>query len=164
MIHASVVRRVRGVALILSNPRGEILLLQELQTKPHFGKYAGMRSPPMETCFEGEQNDSTLDRLVDEELPGFAGRIKIDRERRGVYRIVPGVWVSLYVGQTEDSLLPTPNEKTEEVGGYIWVSPEEALELWLRQGAREMLAHYIEPRRGVLCRHCCSVSSSGISK
>lgn len=149
--------RVRGVALIVSNPRREVLIIQELQTKPHLGKYAGMFSPPMETSHKGEQDRSTIARLVDEELPGLAGHIKIEDKRRGVYRIVPGVWVSLYVGQIQDSLLPIPNEKSkEEVGEYIWVLPENALALWLRQGAREMLSDYIENRNNVICQCCCS--------
>lgn len=148
------VLRIRGVALIVSNPRNEILVVQELQAKPHFGKYAGMFSPPMETSHKGETDDSAISRLINEELPGLAGHIKTERKRRGVYRIVPGVWVSLYVGQTQDSSLPTPNKKSkEEVGGYAWVLPGNALALWLRQGAREMISDYIANRNGAI-RDC----------
>jgi len=160
MINTSVVRRIRGVALILSNPRGEVLLLKELQTKPHLGKYEGMLSPPMETCLEGETNPSTLDRLVEEELPGFVGHVKIDGERRGVYRVAPQAWASLYVGQTEDLLLPKLDEKSDEVGGYFWLPPKDALTSWLRRGASEMLSDYVEGRWNVICRHCRPVSSS----
>jgi hypothetical protein len=147
--------RIRGVALIISNPSDEILIIKEEQSKPHFGKYRGMFSPPMETARSGEQDCSTIARLIDEELPGFAGRILLENKRRGVYRIVPGVWVRLYAGRTQDSLLPTPTTKSKkEIAGYAWIPPQSALALWIRQGAREMLADYIEDRRGVICRHC----------
>lgn len=161
MSNSTHILHVRGVALIVSNPRHEVLIIKELQTKPHLGKYAGMFSPPMETSLAGEEDHSAIIRLVDEELPGLAGRIQIESGRRGVYRIVPGVWVSLYAGQVQDSLLPTPDEKSkEEIGGYIWVSPENALALWLRQGAREMLSDYSENRNNIVCRHCCQPVSS----
>lgn len=156
--------RVRGVALIVSNPHSEVLIVQELQTKPHLGKYAGMFSPPMETSHGRERDCSTIIRLVDEELPGLADHIKIENERRGVYRIVPGVWVSLYVGQIQNLLLPTPDERSkEEIGGYVWVPTGNALTLWLRQGAREMLSDYIENRNNVVCRYCCPPKLSGTS-
>ena len=155
MSNSARILRVRGVALIVSNPRGEILIIQELQTKPHLGKYTGMFSPPMETSRERERDCSTIVRLIDEELPGLAGHIKIENERQGVYRIVPGVWVSLYVGQTRDSRLPTPDARSkEEVGTYLWVPPCEAITFWLRQGAGEMLTDYVEHRNKVVCRHC----------
>lgn len=146
--------RARGVALIVSNPRGEVLIVRELESKPHIGKYAGMFSPPMETSQDGEPDCLALARLVDEELPGLANHIKIDSRRRGIYRVVRGAWVSLYVGQSQNSLLPTPDKRSEEVEGHTWVFPKNALTLWLRQGAREMLADYIENRNDVICRHC----------
>lgn len=156
--------RARGVALIISNPRDEILIIQELQTKPHFGKYAGMFSPPMETSQKGERDCSTVGRLIDEELPGLAGHIKIEDERCGVYRIVPGVWVSLYVGHLSSSCLPTPTESSrKEVGGYAWVFPDKALTFWLRQGAREMLTDYIENRKNVVCRFCRPPATQALS-
>ncbi len=148
--------RVRGVALIVSNPRREILIIKELQTKPQYGKYAGMFSPPMETSHDGEKDAETLKRLIDEELSGLAGHIHIRGGRRGVYRIVPKVWVSLYVGETQSLLLPTPDATSEEIGEHLWVLPKNALTLWLRQGAREMIADYIENQNDVICRHCCS--------
>src|ERR1035437_1708478 len=131
MVHATHVLRIRGVALIVSNPSCEILIIQELQTKPHIGKYAGMFSPPMETSQKGERDHSAITRLINEELPGLAGHIQIEDKRRGVYRIVPGVWVSLYIGQVQNSLLPTSDEQSrKEVGEYLWVSPRDALALW----------------------------------
>lgn len=146
---------VRGVALIVVNPSGEVLVLQEFHAKPHFGKYAGMLSIPMETSRSGEPDHAALERLVAEELPGLASRLKIHGERFGVYRVVPRVWVSLYTARAEDAALPilTPAD-SREVGNHAWMLPENAMALWLRQGAREMLSDYIHGRMGTVCRRC----------
>ena len=155
MTHATRVLRVRGVALIIRNPRDEVLILQEFEAKPHFGKYPGMFSPPMETSRKEEQDRSALTRLIYEELPGFEGHVEIEGKRHGVYRVVPGAWVSLYVGRVPDLLLPIPDSRSgKEVGGYFWTPPRNALTLWLRQGAREMLSDYIANRRNAVCRYC----------
>ena len=154
MANSKRVFRARGVALIVSDPLGEVLIVRELESKPHIGKCAGMFSPPMETSHNGEPDCLALARLVDEELPGLANHIKIDSRRRGAYRVVRGVWVSLYVGQSQNSLLPTPDKRSEEIEGHAWVLPKDALMLWLRQGAREMLVDYIENRYDVICRYC----------
>ena len=53
------VRRVRGVALIVENPEGKILVLQECESKPHLGKYPGMFSIPMETSKPNEPVEIT---------------------------------------------------------------------------------------------------------
>jgi len=64
-------QRVRGVALIVQNPAGEILVLQEHESKPRFGKYCGMFSIPMETSEPNETDHCTIARLIKEELPGL---------------------------------------------------------------------------------------------
>ena len=81
-------RGIRAVALIVVNPNGEVLLLQEFGSKPHIGKLAGMSSIPMETSAPREPDDMVLARLIAEELPGLAPKITIEG-RLGVYRIVP---------------------------------------------------------------------------
>lgn len=149
-------KRIRGVALIVQNPKGEILILQEYETKPHFGKYCGMFSIPMETSMLDEPDRGAITRLAKEELPGLD--LPIDgtlRTRVGAYRIVPNVWVNLYSVMTTNARLPdSKNPKNKEVGNYQWIFPEEALNLWLRQGAREMISDFVNNKKGVLCRHC----------
>lgn len=144
-------RRVRGVALIVVNPLRHILVLQELETKEHLGKLSGMYSIPMETAEPGEHISVTLQRLVRQELPGFEERLQIHPARLGWYRITRQVWVSLYGATTTSADLPLGNG---EVGNHAWMSPRETLNLWLRQGAREMLIDYLHRRSGVVCMRC----------
>ncbi len=151
------VQRIRGVALIVQNPQGKILVLQEFKAKPHFGKYFGMFSIPMETSNHNESDYSAILRLVDEELPGLCFPIdEILKARIGNYRIVSHVWVKLYFIKAVNDRLPDfKNSNSEDVGNYQWVEPQTALNLWLRQGAREMINDFVNKKRGVLCRHCC---------
>jgi len=147
------IQRIRGVALIVQNSEGKILILQEYETKPHLGKYGGMFSIPMETSNPKESDYYAITRLIREELPGFNLLPEnIIQSRLGIYRIVPHVWVTLYSIKTSASYLP--NSKNNEVGNYQWIDPKKALNLWLRQGAWEMISNFIDGKREVLCRCC----------
>mgnify|MGYP001560396004 CR=1 FL=1 len=146
--------RTRGVALVVENPHGEIIILQEFETKSRLGKYAGMFSIPMETSYPGEDDRSALGRLIAEELPGVGAHIEVWHPRIGVYRIVPRVWVSLYRARLERVSLPAAASTRAEVGNHAWLTPQKAVTLWLRQGAREMLSDCLHGRHGVVCRRC----------
>ena len=146
-------KRIRGVALIVQNPEGKILVLQEYETKIHFGKICGMFSIPMETLKPGEQDCQAVSRLVNEELPGFSFPFKNSFCRHvGIYRVAKHVWANLYSVKMENFCLP--NSISKEVGNHQWISPREALDLWLRQGAREMISDFIANKKGTLCKHC----------
>ncbi|HCC59891.1 MAG: hypothetical protein A2402_00680 [Candidatus Staskawiczbacteria bacterium RIFOXYC1_FULL_37_43] len=150
-------QRIRGVALIVQNPKGEILILQEYETKPRFGKYCGMFSVPMETSEPDESDYHAIVRLSEEELPGldflFDGVLQA---RIGSYQIVSHVWVNLYSVRATNARLPdSKDSKNKEVGNYRWTSPKKALNLWLRQGAREMINDFIDNKKGALCKCCC---------
>jgi len=151
-----VIQRIRGVALIVQNLEEKILILQEYEAKPHFGKYCGMFSIPMETSEPDEPNCYTIIRLIKEELPGF--NLPIENALRshiGAYRIASHVWVDLYSVMTTNNCLPdSENVKNNEVGNHQWVHPKEALNFWLRQGAREMINDFINKKKGVLCKYC----------
>ena len=147
--------RVRGVALVVRNPRGEILLVEEGETKPEFGKYAGMFSPPMETLlYRKEPLLTAVGRLIAEEIPGFSGHITVEEKWRGVYCLDAGPIAALFVGETARTDLPSPSQSGGEVNGHRWVHPREALEKWLRAGAWEMIVDYLEDREGVIRRRC----------
>lgn len=151
-------QHIRGVALIVKNSKEEILILQEYETKPHIGKYCGMFSIPMETSKPNEPDQCAVSRLIEEELPGFNLGPYIEdttQSHVGIYRIVPHVWVNLYSITTSNSYVPDfRNSKNEEVGNYQWLSPKEALSLWLRRGAWEMIDDFMHNKRWVLCRYC----------
>jgi hypothetical protein len=132
-----------GVALIVQNPEGEILVLQEFQSKPHFGKQSGMFSIPMETAEPEELDISALIRLVREELPGFNLPLCELPKHIGSYQIVPQTLVNLYFIKTNNGNLPVcEDSQNKEVGNHQWILPEEALELWLRLGAKEMISDF----------------------
>ncbi|MEK7519327.1 MAG: NUDIX hydrolase [Patescibacteria group bacterium] len=131
----------RGVALLVTNPKREIIILEEFQEKREFGKLAGMFSIPMETSEPAEDDCLTLKRLVEHELCGFNSKIYIER-LSGSYQVVPGIWVFLYVAQFPDCVLPSL-DPTGEVGNHRWMNPRMALDLRLRQGAREMIRDYL---------------------
>ena len=151
-------QRIRGVALIVQNPEGKILILQEYEAKPRLGKYCGMFSIPMETSEPDESDHRVVVRLVKEELPGIS--LPIDGalgSRIGSYRIVPHVWVNLYSVKAGSYHLPNlTDQENKEVGNYQWMFPVGALNLWLRQGVREMISDFMNNKKGVLCRCCCA--------
>jgi len=151
-------QQIRGVALVVKNPQGQILILQELQSKPRVGKYAGMFSIPMETCEPGESDHDAMIRLAKEELPPelhlppFEG---ILQSHVGAYQIVREVWVNLYSATVESAELPCPQDsERNEVGNHQWMGPMEALGLWLRQGAWEMIKDFLVNSKGVRREHC----------
>jgi len=147
--------RTRGVALIVTNPAGLILVLRELEDKPHLGKYARDWSIPMETLEPDETHYSGLRRLVREELPGLSvERLALDCTPVGTYRIVPRVWVTLYVALASTFDLPIPNGD-REVGSHQWALALEVLDRQLRCGAAEMIDDFVRRNHNVrrtVCR------------
>lgn len=151
------VPRVRGVALIIEHPSsGHILTLREMEDKPWLGKLAGMRSIPMETLRDSESHDEAIQRLIHEELSDLP--VLPDIMRIGAYLIVPRIWVTLYTARSASTDL-TEVAKTHEVDSHAWVSPEQALGLWLRRGAQEMIQDYLDRKTGVIRRFCIAPST-----
>ncbi len=148
--------RIRGVALIIKHPGTErILILRENEDKPWLGKLAGMWSIPMETLHDGEAHDAAVRRLIHEELsdlPVLPGVMRI-----GAYLIVPRIWATLYTARSASTDL-TEVAKTHEVDSHAWVNPEQALRLWLRRGASEMIRDWLDHKIGVVRRHCIAPS------
>ncbi|OGG48731.1 hypothetical protein A3C18_03005 [Candidatus Kaiserbacteria bacterium RIFCSPHIGHO2_02_FULL_54_11b] len=143
-------QRLRAVAVVSANSAGEILILKEFVGKPALGKYEDMDSIPMETCHHGEHGVLALKRLHDEELTGlpFQG----DPIYIGAYLIIPRVWVRLYAMSVEH-VAPIIGQ-TLEVGNHRWMPVKDALGLWLRRGAREMIEDYMAGRTKVIRRYC----------
>lgn len=140
--------RLRAVALILVEPRGDILVLQETKAKPHIGKHAGMYSIPMETIRDGETHESALHRLFREELTGMP--VATASHRIGAYLVVPGVWATLYLARTLRTDLTTITG--DDVTSHVWMPPDQALTLWLRRGAAEMIRDFMDGTTGVIRR------------
>lgn len=147
---------IRGVALVIVNPAGEILIGQEFEPKPWLGKFFGNFSIPKETCEPGESWEDTVRRITEpnEELEGFAFELPVTWIGR--YQIVPDVWVRLCATKTNSFALPTV-QVTAGVGNHQWMLPTEARKLWLRQGAAEMISDYAAGYRHTHRQKCAEV-------
>lgn len=159
------IKQMRGVALVIYTPERKILVLQEYQEKDYLGKFPGMFSIPMETKKSGEMDYSALVRLCAEELPSELFELIVPLPQImtyvGSYQVVPGVFVCLYsirIIDTPDIRVGNPENK--EVGNWQWISPEEALKLWLRQGAHEMIEDFMAGERDVCREKCCKPNLS----
>jgi hypothetical protein len=146
-------KRVRGVALVVVNPHNNLLVIQEKETKDWLGKKAGMDSIPMETAKPGEDDFKVLVRLQHEELPGLP-LIQLPEYYVGAYRIAPHTWAKLYVARAPTFELPMFVSDQSDVGHPRWMDPSDAMQLWLRRGAWEMIQDYADGHRGVIRKTC----------
>lgn len=146
-------KRVRGVALIVVNPHNKLLVIREKETKDWLGKKAGMDSIPMETCKPGESDLLTLARLQQEELPTLP-LLALPEYYVGAYRLAPLTWARLYVARAPTLALPTFTSVCADVGHPRWMSINDAMQLWLRRGAWEMLQDYADGHRRVIRKSC----------
>jgi len=119
---------VSSVGLVLFDPEGRILMLKELESKPHYGKVAGMLSVPIETIEEGEMVDQTLRRLVIEEigepiysLLSYSKRLMITLNDNFTERMF------VYVGLCHKSFVAHPNDTDVEYFG--WMPPKAIMDL-----------------------------------
>ena len=59
---------IRGVAVLAFDPTGKIIMVEETEDKPEYGKYAGMITIPMETMNPGEMAVEAAVRGFGEEI------------------------------------------------------------------------------------------------
>ena len=120
---------IYAVGLLLSDPSGNLLVLEELISKPKYLKKAGMRTFPMETKEPGETIKHTLGRLIDEEVgvrtflePDFYGEFKADPDWpfTGVLYIYKGLSLKQFTACPKD---------INEVKHHGWMHPREILNL-----------------------------------
>ena|SRR3989344_119508 len=133
--------RLQAVALLVANPAGDILVLQEFVAKPHIGKETAMWSPPMETLEPGMSDHFGLQQLHTQELEGLPS-IKVPGRYVGAYGVVPDAWARLYATVSTTYDLPVSVGQAD-VGNHQWIPPQKACGLWLRRGALEMIQDYM---------------------
>jgi ADP-ribose pyrophosphatase YjhB (NUDIX family) len=146
-----------GVALILRNWHGKVLVLREKQTKLELGKMAGMYSIPMETVkiLEGETPREAVERMIREEVPCFDKHVEFAPDWERAYRARRGIWVLLYTGFTWRVDTPILTKPSDEVDDHRWMFPQDILKLWTRKGVREMIMdRYFSDRERRICRRC----------
>lgn len=148
--------RLRAVALVVANPMGEILVLQEVVTKAHIGKHKGMWSIPMETHNPGQDDQAALRQLHEEELAGLPS-IQMPPRYIGAYQVVRDVWATLYATTSATYHLPPVSADHPEVRNHEWMPIEAALGLWLRRGAAEMIRDYAGGLEDVVRTYCAEV-------
>jgi hypothetical protein len=142
---------VWGVGLLIRNRYSQIVFVQELESKPAWGKYAGMWSIPMETIEPDDPSDeAAIERLVSEEVPWLQGFVEDKAEYQGEYAIAPLARARLYTLWSHRVCLPLEPISSKEIGGYYLSHPREAQRLWLRQGVPEMLEDYLAGYSGLV--------------
>jgi hypothetical protein len=134
-----------GVALILVFGE-KVLVVEELETKERFGKFAGDHSVLMETTEEGETLEQALVRLIHEEAPegtvidptfGFKYLCEVDILDVATVH----TYVARFLGADGDDVRPEFRHEVRVVG---WMDPGDLLEFRCREGVSEMLAAYLD--------------------
>jgi 8-oxo-dGTP pyrophosphatase MutT (NUDIX family) len=130
-----------GVGLLLREPAGKVLILRELQSKPHYGKYAGMLTLPFETIEDGETTYDALRRLIHEEIGVEIVEIAVDLvsfkeffiELSGDY----SAQLFVFTGTVTQQFIACPNDTDVEY--YDWMSPQDILRLDPRHRRQEVV-------------------------
>jgi hypothetical protein len=120
-------RIVSGVGLLLFDSDGRILLLEELESKLHYCKVAGMLSIPIETIKERETCNLAIERLIVEEVgvpiaeaPSFFKEFMIKLNDRFTERLF------VFMGVCEKSFVARPNDT--DIAYYGWFLPQNILD------------------------------------
>jgi ADP-ribose pyrophosphatase YjhB (NUDIX family) len=119
---------VSSVGLLLFDSTGRILILKELEDKPHYRKVAGMLSFPIETVEEGEVADQTFRRLLHEEVgTTFEGEFNFFKEHRIRLNKTYTENMSIYIGVCGIGFEAQPQDT--DVQFYGWMFPRRILSL-----------------------------------
>lgn len=146
-------RPVQAVALIIRNSQGLIYTNEEKETKPEVGKFAGMRSFPMETIEAGESREQTLRRLQNEEVAH--NLMTAPPDLLGVYGIgTAALWC--YETSVISQNGRNPDYKIAEVGEPGWIPIDDLKNgnVWVREGVVEMATDYSSGIKGARRESC----------
>lgn len=131
---------IEAVALILARKEEgqvRILIIQEKNSAPW--KDRGDFSIPMETRNPGEDSVSAVHRCISEEANGI-----LEWRILGII----GTFPVLDIAEATCFLIAVYNHCSfsdcEDVWNHRWLNPEEALQLKLRSGAREMIEKFMQ--------------------
>jgi len=119
---------IRGVGLILLCRHGShILTIEELRSKPHIAKRAGMLSFPLETVRDSESAPRALRRLLHEEIGVHPDQITTP-EQCGVFWHdfgTVGVNYTIYMSQCQRRITVAPQDN--DIAFHGWMAPYELL-------------------------------------
>lgn len=147
-------RSIQAVSAIIVAPTNRVHTIVETSTRKDYGKVAGMRTIPMETMELGETHLETLARLFKEEA-GREHQRFVSVQIVGIYGL-GGAAATCFVVRVEEEFTPVTN--TGDVKDPKWLYVCDAMNLWTRQGAFEMLSDFTAGRRGVSRNACHPVS------
>lgn len=146
-------RPIQAVSAIIFSTEGDIYTVVETTSMPDYGKYAGMRTIPMETMKEGERHEDTLMRLIKEEVGDNVVKV-LAYERIGIYGLNNAA-ATCYAVCAEFN-----GEIEPEIDGVVdpkWIKPGDLLNRWTRGGVKEMIEDYLNGERNVSRSTCMPV-------
>jgi len=123
----TMVNIIKGVGLLLFEPQGKLLVLRELQDKPHIKKEAGMLSFPLETTEGNETFEETLWRLVSQEI-GVA--LAMHAEEIGRFKFFYDtctVHACMFAAHVQQTFIARPTDT--DIIYHGWMHPTDLLEV-----------------------------------
>ncbi len=142
----------QGVAIVVFNRMGEILLGEELHADEKYGRSTGQLNILTETRLPGERIKDNVRRALKEELGSDFSVFHIIsgsyRETNGVYGDVVGYqykYRSICLLWPGDPHIPAHvsfRAPTEEIGLHQWVNPADIHRLDVEKGARLVISYY----------------------
>ncbi len=142
----------QGVALLIFNRAGKILLVKETHDDPRYGRTVGQWNIVTETRQFGERVKPNIQRAIDEELGMDYSLFMIIprsyRETNGIYNREMGYRYKyrcvcfVYEGDPDRPAHEVFHCNSGEIAGYQWVAPD-ALDLYnIEPGARKVIEYY----------------------
>ncbi len=137
----------QGVALIIVNTQGQILLGKELHADPAYDRRAGQWNIITETREQGELLKSTILRALAEELGTNLTQFQIlpgsYRETNGAYIECMGYsykYRSAVLRITDDSI--HFKSSLDEIAGHKWFLLDELQDIDIEEGAMRLIQEY----------------------
>lgn len=142
--------KIAGVAALIVDPTGNILIGTERDSLQRTHKLRGMRSIPMESRakVDNGDNEHTLNRMLYKEEVGGLHLIETRLTDRllCVIQHRPGTWVNYYLLHTQDSFFVPGSAK--DFGDLRWERPESILssrKYTLMRNHGDQLPSFLDP-------------------
>lgn len=146
------INKGQGVALVIFNTEGEMLLLNQSDCDDTYGRTVGQWNILTETREEGEYVEDTMKRGILEELGKELKEFWVlpdtYRETNGIYEEIMGYpfifrcLCLLYTGDPRISASEKFHSKTGEIQSYQWVSWDSLHEQPMEIGAYLVVEYY----------------------
>jgi hypothetical protein len=142
----------QGVALIIINTAGKLLLVEEAFDDPPYGRFAGQKNIITETREPGERIKPNIERAIAEELGSNYSQFTIIegsyRETNGLYTQRMGYRYKyrcvcfMYNGNPDVPANEQFRCDSGEISDFQWISPDDIDEFDIEPGARLVIEYY----------------------